>query len=165
MKLRLALFAVLVLFAAASSASAATSTTSLSISANVAANCTISQGNGLSFGDYTGSQLQTTGSLSVTCTSGTTYTIGLSQGSGPSTSNRKLRQNVSQSPSFLEYALYYDSGMTQNWGDVTDSSPNLYSGTGNGQAQSVTAYGVVAAGQSGLGTGSYSDTLTATITY
>jgi spore coat protein U-like protein len=62
----------------------------------------------------------------------------------------------------LSYAMYQDSGHTTNWGNTVGTDTK--SGTGNGSAQTLTVYGNLAAGQYPAA-GSYSDTITATVTY
>jgi spore coat protein U-like protein len=62
----------------------------------------------------------------------------------------------------LGYSLFSDSARTVNWGQTVGT--DTVTGTGNGTAQALTVYGDVPAGQY-LAPGSYSDTITATVTY
>ena len=139
--------------------SGATSTGNFQVSATVASSCTVAA-NTVAFGNYTLAQLDGTSTITATCTNGTTYTIGLSAGtfSGATTTTRKM---TVPSASGLSYSLYSDSGRTANWGNVAGS---WVSGTGTGAAQSLTVYGRIPAAQSAL-IGSYSDTVTVTITF
>lgn len=113
------------------------------------------------FGNFTGAQLTSTSTISVTCTNTTPYTVGLGPGtaSGATVTTREM---TGPSSAVLAYDLYSDAADTTNWGDTT--STNEVSGTGTGSAQTLTVYGVVPAAS--LPTpGSYADTITVTVTY
>lgn len=146
-------------FASASAGFAATATSSMSVTATVQATCTISAG-ALAFGTYTSTQLDASSTVTVSCTNTTTYNIGLDVGTGTgATVNSRKMTNGAQT---LTYSLYSDSGRSTVWGPTIGT--NTVTGTGNGSAQNFTVYGRVPSGQ--LPTpGSYSDTVTATITY
>jgi spore coat protein U-like protein len=124
-----------------------------------AAGCGISASN-LNFGNYTGTVNNATTTLQVGCTSGTSYHVGLDAGtaSGATVTTRKMQNGTAT----LAYALYSNSGRTTNWGNT--SATNWWAGTGTGAAQTLTVYGQVAAGQY-VTPGSYTDTITATISY
>ena len=62
----------------------------------------------------------------------------------------------------ISYSLYTDTGRSTNWGNTVGTDTK--SGTGNGSAQSLTVYGNLTANQYPT-PGSYSDTITATVTY
>lgn len=145
--------------ATATVAAAATATSSMSVTATVQATCTISAG-ALAFGAYTSAQLDASSTLTVSCTNTTPYNLGLDAGTGSgATVNSRKMTNGAQT---LTYSLYSDSGRSTVWGATIGS--NTVSGTGNGSAQSFTVYGRITSGQ--LPTpGSYSDTVTATVTY
>jgi spore coat protein U-like protein len=130
------------------------------VTASVVASCGISATN-MNFGNYAGALTNSTSTVSVSCTSGTTYNVGLNAGvgSGATVTNRKMTSPASAT---LKYALYRNNTHTQNWG-VTIGTDTA-SGTGNGSAQPLTVYGQMAAGQSG-NPAIYTDTITATITY
>lgn len=141
-------------------ADASTATTTFNVTATVQATCLIS-GNNLAFGTYSGSAIGMTTTLSVTCTNGTTYNVGLNAGtaSGATVTTRAMTGPASAT---LDYAMYQDSGHAANWGNTVGTDTK--SGTGNGSAQTLTIYGELAASQYPA-PGSYSDTITATITY
>lgn len=143
----------------ATPALAATATTTFQVTATVLGTCLISANN-LAFGNYSGTQVDGTTTLSVTCTNTTTYNVGLDAGtgSGATVSNRKMTGGSET----LDYALYSNSGRTTNWGNTVGT--DTVSGTGNGSAQTLTVYGRIAASQYPA-PASYSDTITATITY
>lgn len=149
----------LALCVSATAASAATATASMSVTASVQATCTVSA-TGLSFGTYVSAQLDASTTLSVSCTNTTPYNIGLDvgTGTGATVSSRKMTSGAQT----LTYSVYSDSGRATVWGPTIGT--NTVTGTGNGSAQSFTVYGRIPSGQ--LPTpGSYSDTVTATVTY
>ena len=139
---------------------AATATTTFSVTATVQATCLISA-NALSFGTYTGVQIASTTTLQVTCTNTTPYNVGLNAGTatGATVTTRKMTGPASAT---LNYALYQDSGHTTNWGQTVGTDTEA--GTGDGSAQTLTVYGLLSANQYPA-PGSYSDTITATVTY
>jgi len=112
------------------------------------------------FGNYTGAVNNATSTVTVTCTNTTPYTVGLSAGlaTGATVTTRKMQNGTA----LLPYALYSNSGRTTNWGN--SAATNWVSGTGNGTAQALTVYGRVAAALYPT-PGSYSDTITVTVTY
>ena len=132
----------------------------MAVSATVNASCAISP-NALAFGVYAGSQVRQTTTISVTCTNTTAYNVGLDAGttSGATVSNRKLSDGNGHT---LNDALYQDSGYSTNWGNTVGTDTETGSGTGS--AQSLNVYGQIAASQTPV-PGSYTDTITATVTY
>ena len=136
-----------------------TATVQFSVTATIVKDCTVSATN-LAFGNYTGAVNSSTSTVSVTCTSGTTYTVGLSAGlaTGATVTTRQM-QNGS---TLLNYGLFTDSGHTTNWGNT--SATNWVSGTGSGSAQAITVYGQIPAAQY-VKPGSYTDTITVSVTY
>jgi len=155
-------------FLGAHSAMAGTASTNLGVSAMVTASCTIGA-SPLAFGNYdsltnASAPLDNTGSVSVTCTSGAPTSITLGQGSNPagtSTDASPKRQMNDGGSNNLAYSLYQDSGRTTAWGNTSGTGA---SGTGTGSLQTLTVYGRVTAGQTPP-PGSYTDTVTATVTF
>ena len=117
----------------------------------------------LSFGNYSGAVLNGTATINVGCGStGHAYTVGLNAGTGTGGSAANPRyMTLSGGSALLKYNLYSNSGMTTNWGN---SSGSWVTGSSNGANQPLTVYGQIPAGQS-VTAGSYTDTITATITY
>jgi spore coat protein U-like protein len=150
---------ILALGLSSMSASATTAvTTTFAVSATVQATCLISA-SPMAFGTYTGSAATSSATVSVTCTNTTGYNVGLSAGGGGTVTTRQMTGPAS---AVLNYGLFQDSARSVNWG--TTVGTDTVAGTGNGSAQSLTVYGNVPAGQY-VAPGSYSDTITATITY
>lgn len=146
----------------ASAANAATETTTFTVGATVVDSCSVSATN-LAFGSFDpllGTALDATSTIDVTCSSGDTYDIGLDAGTatGATVTTRKMTSGANT----LNYALYSDSGRLTNWGNTVGT--DTVSGTGTGAAQTLTVYGRIPA-QSTAVIGTYSDTITVTITY
>ena len=136
-----------------------TATTSFTLEVVIQPSCTISA-NPLSFGNYSGAVLDATTTLSVTCTDTTPYNVGLNAGTatGATVTNRMM---TGPEGALLDYALYSNSSYTTNWGNSTGS---WVSGTGTGGAQTLTVYGQIPANQKTI-SGTYTDTITATVNY
>jgi spore coat protein U-like protein len=133
------------------------------VSANVVPGCTVSAGD-LNFGTASllNSNVDSTSSVSVTCTSGLAYAVALSQGTttGGTTTTRLMKH--ASTASNVPYKMYSDASRTANWGNSTSDDVN---GTGTGSAVNHTVYGRVPAQPVAPQAGSYSDTVTVTITY
>lgn len=98
--------------------------------------------------------------ISVTCTMGITYTVGLSAGagSGASTSVRKMTYGSNT----LNYSLYQSATYSSLWGNAigTDTA----AGTGTGLVVNHTVYGRIPAQQI-VPLGAYADTVSVVVTY
>lgn len=139
--------------------SASSATTTFTVTASVISSCTIAASN-LSFGNYTLAQLDSTTTLSVTCTSGSVVKIGLNAGTG--TGATVSARKMTYSTNTLNYSLYQDSGRTTNWGNTPGT--DTVNTTGTGAAQTFTIYGRIPANQASP-IGSYTDTITATVNF
>lgn len=96
------------------------------------------------------------GALQVNCQQGVPYNVLISGGYSGSTANRKM---ASTSAAELTYNLFTSSDYTTVWDDTIGVS-----GVGNGQSQWLPVYGRVPAQPVPL-PGSYSDTLTVTVSW
>jgi spore coat protein U-like protein len=151
-------------------AQAGTSTATLSVSIVITASCTINPAT-LVFATTSGTSLVAaavngSSTVSVTCTGGSPYSIAMDNGSNASGSQRRM---ISGS-NFLSYNLYLDAAHTLPWSTATDSSActttgDCFLGTGNGSAQSINIYGVVPTTAAAPPSGTYTDTVTMTITF
>ncbi|MCU1500146.1 MAG: Spore coat protein [Acidimicrobiales bacterium] len=141
---------------------AATSTGQFGVSLTIQAECKLQSAGALSFGSdgVLDSVISSTSALSVQCTNGTTYAVGLDAGAGSGATTSVRRMTAAGAT--LNYALYRDSNRTQLWGDIV--ATDTFGGTGNGSAQTVTVYGSVPV-QSTPAAGSYADTVQVTVTY
>ena len=106
--------------------------------------------------------LPASGSVTVTCTSnGGSYTVAFNGGTtaGGTISQRKLTNGTDT----INYNLYTTTGYTAVLGDGTTGQ--TVGGTGNGAAQVYNVYGQTAANQNSKSVGTYTDTVTATVTF
>jgi spore coat protein U-like protein len=150
---------------AATPAHAGTQGVNLPVSATVNANCTITA-SPLAFGNVntiSGLAVDGTGGVAITCTNGSawTATADIGAGTGATYSGRRMSDGGSNQ---LVYNLYTASDYASVWGDGTGST-GTFTGTGTGSSQSITIYGRVPAGQTGVPSGSYSDLVAVTVTY
>ena len=132
----------------------------VNITAAVVANCTVSA-SAMTFGNYTGTLINNTSVVTVTCTNTTTFNIGLNAGTatGATVTTRKMTGPASVT---LNYILFRDSARTQNWGNTVGTDTLL--AQGNGTAVGYGVFGQLPAGQY-VRPGAYADTIIATITY
>ena len=110
------------------------------------------------------------GTVTAQCSALTPYTISLNAGANPSTANdvttRRMKNTNAAvtTNNFVGYQLYQDAGHTQVWGAT--SGTNTQAGIGTGLAVPYIVYGqILNLSTANAATGSYLDTITATITY
>lgn len=116
----------------------------------------------LVFGQYASATVDVTGSIIVTCTAGTVYHIGLNAGNTPgATITARLMFGGNGGQNKLGYRLFSDAARSINWGD--SAGTNWVTGTGTGSEQPYTIYARIP-GRQRDPTGSYTDTITASIT-
>lgn len=144
-------------------AQAATSTATLTITANVVAFCVIT-GNTLAFGTIQNAAVSQSSSLGVLCTNTTPYTIGLGPGAGSGATITSRSMTAASGGFTMPYTLTSDSAGATNWGNTT--ATGAVSGTGTGLLVQVPVYGRVTPPTNGTyAIGTYTDTVTATLTY
>jgi spore coat protein U-like protein len=146
-------------------------------SAAGAATCSVT-GLPVAFGNYgspNGSQTDTSGTITVTCTPDlillacrTNYTVSLSTGTAGSYSPRQLASGANR----LNYNLYTSATRTTVWGSGAGGTATV-AGTINAGILGLiclagsndhTVYGRIPASQN-VSAGSYGDTITVTVTY
>ncbi|MFZ9405995.1 MAG: spore coat U domain-containing protein [Burkholderiaceae bacterium] len=144
-------------------ARAATETATFQVTATVPSQCTTLTTNALAFGTYDPTSATATdasATLSIKCSQGAAITVDLNAGTtaGATVAQRKLASGANT----LNYNLYTSAARTTVWGGA-----NTVSGTGQGldTATSFTVHGRIAAGQTQAAPGSYSDTITVTVSY
>jgi spore coat protein U-like protein len=145
-----------------SSALALTATTSFTTQIVTIATCLINSATTLDFGSQgvLAANVDQTSTVSVQCTDTTPYNIGLDAGTG--TGATVAVRKMSNGANTIDYSLYSDSNRTTVWGNTV--STDTVAGTGNGTSQALTIYGRVTA-QTTPAPGTYSDTVTVTVTY
>jgi spore coat protein U-like protein len=139
-----------------------TAQTTFRVSASVQAVCEVTATD-LTFGTYTsqsGTDVQGTTLLRATCTPGSTYNVGLNEGTSPgATVNQRKMVSGTQA---LNYQLYRESSRTSIWGNTTGT--DTVTGVGTGIAQDHTVFGAVPAAQV-VPAGDYGDTITVRVYY
>lgn len=138
---------------------AATATTTFNVTMAILPICTI-VANPLAFATYTGAVDAATTTLVVTCSSTTSYNVGL--GTGLGTGATVLTRRATSGGGTLGYALFSDSARSVNWGQTV--GVDTVAGIGSGGAQVLTVYGQIPAAQN-VAPGVYTDTVVATVTY
>ncbi|MBX3725692.1 MAG: spore coat protein U domain-containing protein [Xanthomonadales bacterium] len=159
--IRTSLAAAVAAVCCASLAQAGTAGDDFQVSAEVIAACSINASD-LNFGDYNpvvGTAVDGSSTISVTCTNGAAYSIGLSAGASGNVAARAMDHDTENAT--LSYGLFSDALREEIWGDVSDT----VDGVGTGANQNVTVYGRVFASQSTALVGSYADTITATVEF
>lgn len=144
-------------------ASAQTATTTFPVTATVLTSCSVTA-NPLAFGSYNptaATPLDATTTLSVLCTVGTSFTVGLNAGTAPAAT--VTTRQMSNGTNRLNYALYQEAGRTTNWGNTPGTNTPAPT-TAPIAASSLTVYGRVPAGQN-VPAGNYTDTITVTVNY
>jgi spore coat protein U-like protein len=150
--------AALVGVMAAQDAFAATQTTNMAVTATVSTVCSVST-TALPFNEVALSGVTAgTATVSVTCTNGGTYDVGLDNGLNGGGTARVLASGTD----LLNYDLFQDTLHASRWGNTVGT--DTVAGVGNGAVQDLTVYGQITAGQT-LTTGSYTDTVLVTVTY
>lgn len=143
---------------------AATATTTFGVTGTVVPTCSVAAA-ALNFGaaipNPINSNVDVTGAVTATCSTGAPYTLALSAGGGAGATFAARR--MTSGPNGLTYSLYSDAGRSVVWGNGTLGS-SLSNNTGNGTAQVITVYGRIPSPQT-VPTGTYSDTITVTITF
>jgi spore coat protein U-like protein len=130
------------------------------ITANVLDACSVSATD-MAFGAYSGTTINTTSGISVSCTNTTDYNVGLNAGTaaGATVTNRNL---TGPEATLLHYRLSRDPAHRINWGNTVGA--DTVRGTGNGTVQQLFVYGQIPASQT-VPPGNYSDTITVTVTF
>lgn len=145
---------------------AGTVSNSFPVSATVEEGCTIGA-TGLSFGPYTQTGVDASGSITVICPQDMPYNVTMNSGLNydPATGRRRMFGNTGQ---LLTYNLYRNVSLTLIWGDsgFQNTIPNgtPLPGTGTGVAQTVTVYGRVHANQT-VSNGGYTDDVLVTVNF
>jgi spore coat protein U-like protein len=142
--------------------SAATSTSTMTVQMVITATCTVNSATTMNFGTQgvLSTNVDQTSTVQVTCTNTTPYNIGLDAGAG--TGATVATRKMTSGANTVNYTLYSNSGRTTVWGNTIGT--DTVAATGNGSAQSYTVYGRVPS-QAAPAPGTYTDTITITVTY
>ncbi len=138
----------------------ASATATFNVTATVANSCSVSATD-LGFGVYDpASAVDKTGvsTITVTCTLGTIYNLGLDNGTNASGSTRRMGNGATR----LTYQIYKDVGATTILGSVAGALGIAGIGTGVGIPSVI--FGVIPKTQN-VNAGAYSDQITVTVDY
>jgi len=167
-RILIAACAALAALVALRSARAATAQSTLTVNATVPAICIITPAT-LNFGTYDpvgvnaapSANLDATATVTVACTKGSNYWLGLNTGANASGATRRMKANAAD---YLTYELYQDSGRTTVWGNTTGTAPAAVT-AGTTGVITLTVYGRVAGGQTTTPSGAFTDTVQSTINF
>lgn len=160
--------------AISSSCFAAEATGTLTVQATIVSSCavntsatgTISEAK-INFGDSISSfssnvdvdTASTSGSgVTVLCNNGTIWSLASDSGLNASSTQRRMSGGSSE---YIPYDLYSDS----NYSNIVTSGIEIAGGTGTGSTQDVVIYGRIPSGTALPTAGTYTDTVTLTVTY
>ena len=145
-----------------SAAYAASTTSTFTVQATIQAQCLINSTSTLDFGTQgvLSANVDQTSTVAVQCTNTTPYNIGLNAGTG--TGATVATRKLTSGGATINYMLYSDSARTTVWGNTIGT--DTVAATGTGAAANFTVYGRIPA-QSTPAPGSYTDTITVTVTY
>ncbi|GAB2501143.1 spore coat U domain-containing protein [Pseudoxanthomonas sangjuensis] len=162
-RLRSFLFLLVLAGAAlATPAFAQTASTTFDVTITITSTCSIDAptATDVAFGTHpsTETDVDADGLLNVNCTLGTPYDIALNEGlNGADVATRAMSDGANEVP----YQLFQDAGRTTVWGET--AGIDTLAGTGSGAVQEIPVYGRVPS--TNFPASSYTDTVTATITY
>lgn len=152
---------------AALPAAAATSSGTMSVTATVPSGCTVTTSN-LDFGVYNGAAVNATSDITLVCTASSTASIALNAGQNAVTPNvvstRQL--NEANSSNKLAYDVFRDAAHSLEFGDTTGTNTlDNVSVAAGATGQTVTAYGRMPDNAGTLIAGTYTDSISVTVTY
>lgn len=142
---------------------AATATGVLNVRMNITATCAIGTTGDLDHGSLNvlSALVDTQASMQVLCSSGAPFNVSLNGGlNGTGASDRKMKSTSGVNT--ISYQLYRDAARSQVWGETI--GVDTATSTGTGATQSFTIYSRVPA-QTLQPVGTYTDTVTVTLTY
>lgn len=150
------------ILAGASGAHAAEETAQFQVRMVIEESCTISSAptdiDFLTHTRSTGTPVTATGTLSVNCSEGTPYQIGLDSGIHSESAGERRMSNGSV---LVPYNLYQDATRTNRWGNTEGT--DMKSAVGTATDQDHTVFGEVPS--TNFPAGTYTDTVTARVVY
>ena len=146
---------------------ASTKSKDLVVKASIGNACVVSTV-ALDFGTYdpnAAEDLNGTGTINTTCTSGASGTIKIgmgTNGTGDNDNPTRRMLHATAAAKYLSYDVFTDDGRLQQWNHTAIGDADL---SGTGSEASLTVYGKITKGQTGAIAGDYADTLLVTINY
>ena len=152
-------------------AQAGTTSSTFTVTATVSPSCQINSTGAIAFGTYDPVVANKTvpaaanGSVAVTCTKTTVANVSLDQGLAPTASSTCVSptRQMKSGTNALGYAIYQDAAFTKPWG-CDASNQNSFTSASGVTPQTLVTYGQIAAAQD-VPTGSYTDTVTVTVSF
>jgi len=145
-------------------ANAGSTSTTMAVSASVPSNCNFTGGAiSLGFGSYdpvganASSDLNSTTSLGIRCTKGTSALLSMNNGTNANGEQRRM----SDGSNFLNYQVYTSASYSTIWNAINTVSYLAQ----NSNSATITIHGKVPGGQTDIPAGTYTDTVTITATY
>lgn len=155
-----------VAIAASATPSFAQDTGSLDVTAEVLSSCNITSTSTLAFGsvDQSSANIDNQGSVSLICTATTPWVLHSDSGANALSAQKRMK-HASQADT-LNYDIFTDNSRSVPF-PILAGTPGTgpASNTGNGLVQTVTVFGRIPSGQTLPRPGTYSDTLTITVSY
>lgn len=132
------------------------------VTMTITAGCTVSA-TSVAFGTQSvlAAATAASGTLGVTCTNSTPYSVGLDAGGGAG-ATVAVRKMTGPASAIINYALFQNPALTTPFGNTVGT--NTAAGTGNGVSQTITVYGQVPV-QSSPAPGAYADVVNVTVTF
>jgi len=136
--------------------------TTMAVTAIVASTCAV-VAQPLAFGtlSLSGGNNDSQTTITLTCTPGTGYTVGLDGGAHSAAGVRRMAGTIGSST--IPYYIYTNASRTSEWGNTT--GVNTMSGTAASAATNLTVYGRVPGNASFFTAGGYTDTVNVTVTF
>jgi spore coat protein U-like protein len=150
-------------------ANAGTATTNFAVTVTLLSTCSASA-TAVAFPNYTpgGGAVTANGTISVKCTNTSPFHVALNAGSSTGDAFSQRLMTLAAGTATLQYNLYTTAAFATVFGDGTGTTVTM-PGTGAGLATptTVTVYGRVldSAANQAIAPGSYSDTITVTVSY
>jgi spore coat protein U-like protein len=144
-----------------------TAPVTMPVSATVVQSCVLNTVSGVSFGTYTpGIESDAVGSFTVGCTSPSTTLISvtISAGNGAGHSQGTDHRAMVSGNNFLSYDLFQDPGHSTAWPPGT-ALPVLNDTVVPPNLVTISVYGRISSGLTGIVNGTYSDTVSITASF
>ena len=155
---------------AAHAQQASPQTAEMGVTLEIQDECTITASD-LDFGatGFIDAELSAQATVTVTCTEGSGYNIGLNAGANPATpgdvATRRMHLSKNAMDYYVPYNLRIGSSVGTEWGNTRPTN-TVNAEAATGEAEVITVYGVVpVASGPHVPTGAYEDTITATVWY
>jgi len=151
---------------------AGSASSSFAVTATVVAACKINSASAIAFGNYDPAVANATaskdaqGTVQIVCTKSAVAVVSMDQGINPgtgSTCSAPSRQ-MNSGTSKLAYGIYQDLAHGTPWGCTSGTNTLQFTATGAATPNNFTTFGSVPGGQD-LPAGSYSDTVTVSVTF